>query len=391
MLLLDLPFEVLLQIAGELPASDLVAVAGTSKTLNLVSRDQKLWHKLLGSHSVFRKGRDYREAYAWQHGNLAVDVKDSKEEGVYPVLAFFPMHRSYEASKLAELSPQFLPWATDLLRDTKEDLLILSCQGDRLISHVYKDTAADGAQHALLLLQAGQRLSWLTDLPDWPLCAAFLGRYHILVCGRFPAALLYDLRRPGSARGIPLSSHTIHCLSIDTDNQDILLCGHYKGRGSMEVLSYEIDETGNLSIAVSGQNKFAGVTAIVSCAYLSSGAFMTYDNYSHIYLWSSLRNALRKIDHDGIGDEIPSDMVYKMFYSAGSLVFIDQYKHKHAFTIRPGRQIAHPRTDEEGGIAGSDQGQVAAAAAAAADEQIRQLLFKQDNDMASLTRRVLGI
>lgn len=388
MLLLDLPFEVLLQIAGELSARDLVTIAGTSQTLQLVAREQRLWHKLIGSHAGFLSGRDYREAYAWQHGNLAVDVQDSKVDGIYPVLAFFPMHRSYEASRLAELSPQFLPWATELLRDTKEDLLILACQGNRLISHVYKETSTNGAQHALLLLQAGQTKTWLTDLPDWPLCAGFLGRHHIIVCGRFPAALVYDLRKPGSTLGVPLSSHTINCLSIDAESREILLCGHYKGRGSMETLSYRIDDSQDLAIFVSGQNKFAGVTAIVSCAYLSSGAFMTYDNYSHIYLWSSLRNALRKIDHDGIGDEIPSDMVYKMFYTAGKLVFIDQYKHKHAFTIRPGRQIVKSRTNEEGENAGSEQLLVAAAAA---DEQIRQLLFKQNNDMASLTRRVLGI
>lgn len=147
----------------------------------------------------------------------------------------------------------------------------------------------------------------------------------------------------------------------------------------MEILEYHFSDSGKLAISVSDRNRFAGITTIVSCASLPGGSFMTYDNYAHIYLWSSLHEAVRKIDHDGIGDDIPTEMIYKMFYLGGQLVFIDQYKRQHAFVIRPGRKAKRPERTAEPALPETEAA------------EMKQLLLRQDTDMASLTRRVLGI
>lgn len=399
-MLLDLPFELLVQVAGGLEARDLVNLSETSRCLNSVSRESQLWYNLIETKKCFHSGRDYREEYAWRHGTLAVDVQSHlapKDEEIFKVMSFFPLHRSYKGRDLAALSPEYLPWATEHLAEADEDdLLILACRKDSLIAHVYSnDDSSGGARHRILILREGRETVTLTGLPDWPLCASLVGTTHVLVCGRFPAALLYDLESPDSPSGLPLSSHTINCLSFDDSRveQRILLCGHYKGRGSMEMLRYRHgDEVGGsqgpLKLVSAESNKFAGVTTIVSCAYLPGGSFVTYDNYGHIYLWSSVHDALRKVDHDGIGDEIPSDMIYKMFYSEGRLLFVDQYRRQHAFVIRPGRQQEVTTHDT---TAASSHASEERTGSTEEDAQLGRLLLRQGSDMAALARRILGM
>lgn len=383
-----LPTELLYHIVSLLNATDLLALASTSHRFNELVAQPRLWYNLLGDSGMFEPDRGYREEYAWRHGHLAVDVRSDlapKNEELFGVLTFFPLHRCYKGKELATLSPAHLPWATEDLASHDGDLLVLSCRQNGMIVHVHHEsTSISAVRHELLILRADCEPRTLHGLPDWPLCATFIGDSHVLVAGRFPALLIWDLNEAVvTPTGVPLSSHTINCLSLSDVKQSksLLLCGHYKGRGSMELLEYSFSEA-KLHMHVKERNRFAGITTIVSCAYLPGGSFMTYDNYSHIYLWSSLNNAVRKIDHDGIGDEIPSEMIYKMFYMQGQLVFIDQYKRQHAFVIRPGRsqikQTARSRAER------SMEDEVT-------DQSIKSFLLRQDHDMTSLTRRVLGI
>lgn len=378
-----LPFEILSQILGRLCAKDLVTISATSRRLRSCSQHSRLWYDLLQTSRPFHPRRDYLEEYIWQHGNLAVNVQSHlapDEGGIFKALSMFPLHRTYHSHELSGLCRNYLPWASSVLASMDVNLLILACRATDILAHHYDESSS--SKHQLLVLREGYTPIIISDLPDWPLCASFIGNRHILILGRFPAMLAYDLLELSqSPVAYSLSSHTVSCMAFDDPNitKTMLICGHYKGRGSMEIFKYDI-ENGKLRGTIEDRNRFAGVTNIVSCAYLSSGSFVTYDNYSHIYLWTSLHCAARKIDHDGIGSSIPSDMIYKMFYSDRQLVFIDQYKRQYAFVIHPGKADCVSTTNEADGEQHSAQ----------EAEEVKRFLLRQSTDMASLTRRILG-
>lgn len=379
----ELPEELIEAVLNLLGASDLLRLSECSRYYSRLALAPRLWYNLLGTSAPFHSGRDYVEAYAWRYGSLAVDVRSNlapKDDELFKILTFFPLHRSYSSAELAAAcSSEYLPWAKADLLDLNHELVILAVRRNSIIAHSYDTTRTD--RHALQILRQGHSPVHITGLPDWPLCASFIGDHHVVVCGRFPALLLYDLRRedvlPTST--IPLSSHTINCMSMDDPSiaNRFVLAGHYKGRGSIELLTYEFVDD-DLSVKVIEKNRFGGITAIVSCACIVGGGIVTYDNFNHIHLWSSIHNTERKMDHDGIGELIPSEMVYKMFYSDRQLIFVDQYKRQTGFIMRLGKEIPQPPQQS------ADECDVEAKA-------LQDMLSRQSTDMAALARRIIGM